>query len=324
MGFSRRVMKKAAIGVDIGGTSVKLGLVSPEGRILQREIFLTSSVKGRSAMLEVLTSLLIDLTHQAKKMRRVVKGVGIGAPGPVDVDRGFIYFFPNIPGWKNTPLKTILERRLKLPVWIDNDASVMALAEFRFGAGRGIKNIIALRLGTGIGGGIVIDGKLFSGPAYSAAEIGHMVLNENGPLCGYGNRGCIETYVGNDYFIREVKKRLKSNHKTLLKKWVVKDGKVLTPLLVRQAADAGDVFSQGLWRETGERLGTALAGLVNVLNPERIVLGGGIAQKNKFLLRSTARTIKKKAFPIAARSVKVVPAVFGMDAGLIGAAALVF
>jgi len=318
------VVKQTAIGVDIGGTSVKIGLVDLKGRILQRKFFLTSSVKGRTAMLDVLISHLLDLIRQAKKMRSIVKGVGIGAPGPVDVKRGFVYFFPNIAGWKNTPLKSLLEKRLKLPVLVDNDASVMALAEFRFGSGRGIKNMIALTLGTGIGGGIVIDGKLFHGPIFSAAEIGHMVLNEDGPRCGCGSRGCIETYVGNDYFIREAKKRLKAGHKSLLRKWILTDGKELTPLLVRQAADAGDALSRALWKETGEHLGTALAGLVNVLNPERIILGGGISQRNRFLFGSTVRTLKKKAFPIAGRSVKVMPAALGVDAGLIGAAALAF
>ena len=151
-----------------------------------------------------------------------------------------------------------------------------------------------------------------------------MVINENGPRCGCGSRGCIETYVGNGYFVREAQKRLNTGCKSLLRKWVLKNGKELTPLLVRQAADAGDAMSRELWKETGDHLGTALAGLVNILNPERIILGGGMAQNNKFLFSSTTQTIKKKSFPIAGRSVKVVPAALGVDAGLIGAAALAF
>ncbi|OIO38283.1 MAG: hypothetical protein AUJ71_03420 [Candidatus Omnitrophica bacterium CG1_02_49_16] len=317
-------VKKSAIGVDIGGTSVKLGLVSLEGRVLYRETFLTASAQGSQAMLHLLASRLVGLIRRAKTMRVNVRGIGIGAPGPIDVKRGLVYFFPNIPGWKNTPLRAFLEGRLKLPVWIDNDASVMALAEFRFGAGRKTKNMIALTLGTGVGGGIILDGKLFHGVSYSAAEIGHIVLNENGPRCGCGSRGCIETYVGNGYFARAVKKHLKAGRKGLLNRWVFKDGKELTPLLVWQAAKANDPLALEMWRKTGAHLGTALAGLVNILNPERIVLGGGIAQNNKFLLSAAVRTIKKKAFPIASHSVKVVPAALGVDAGLIGAAALTF
>ena len=317
-------MKKAAIGIDIGGSSVKLGIVSPQGRILAKEFFLTASAKNREAMLDVLASHIFDLKQTAKKKGLSLTGVGIGAPGPVDVERGFIYFFPNIAGWKNTPLKACLEKRVKLPVFVDNDASVMALAEFRFGAGRGTKNMIGLTLGTGVGGGIVMDGKLFHGYRYSAAEIGHMVLNENGPLCGCGSRGCIETYIGSGYFVKEVQKRLKAGRKSILKSWIAGGRKTLSPFLVGQAARAGDAFAREVWEDTGEHLGTLLAGLVNVLNPERIILGGGIAQNRKFLFGPVTRTLKKKAFPIAGHSVKVVPAALGVDAGLIGAAALAF
>jgi len=314
--------QKAAIGVDIGGTSVKLGVVNSQGRVLEYRSFLTDKRKSRKKQLDTLAAHIQELIRLAKNKKLKVLGVGIGAPGPIDVERGFVYFFPNIPGWKNTPLKAILERRLKLPVAVDNDANAMALGEFLFGAGRGAKNIIALTLGTGVGGGIVMGGRLFHGSHYSAAEIGHLVINENGPRCGCGSRGCIETYVGNGYFIKEVERRLRTGQKSVLRAWLKKKEK-LTPLLVSQAAQNGDRFSQEIWRETGEHLGTALAGLVDVLNPEKIILGGGIAQNGKLLFNPVIKTLRKKAFPIASRSVKVVPAALGVDAGLVGAAALV-
>ncbi len=316
-------MKKVAIGVDIGGTSVKLGLVSASGKVLARDSFSTKAAGGRKAFLHLLTTRIAALGHEAKKRHLKVAGVGIGAPGPIDVARGFVYFFPNIPGWRNTPLRALLERKLGLPVSVDNDANVMALAEFRFGAGRGAKNIIALTLGTGVGGGLVIGGELYHGPNYSAAEIGHLVVNENGPRCACGSRGCIETYVGNGYFVREIKRRLGKGEKSILRKWSVGQGRELTPLLVAQAASRGDALSKKMWKETGEHLGTALAGLVNVLNPERIILGGGIAQSG-LLFGPVKATLGRKAFPIAARSVKVVPAKLGVDAGLVGAASLIF
>ncbi len=315
--------QKIAIGVDIGGTSVKLGIVSAKGRVLASSSFLTEKTKSRKKQLETLAAHILELIRRARDKNFRVLGLGIGAPGPIDVEKGFVHFFPNIPGWKSTPLKKILQKKLKLPVFIDNDANAMALGEFLFGAGRGAKNIVALTLGTGIGGGLVMDGKLFHGPAYSAAEIGHLVINENGPQCGCGSRGCIETYVGNGYFVKEVQRRLKAGQKSVLKSWLRKKAK-LTPLLVAQAARKGDRFSREIWRETGEHLGTALTGLVNILNPEKIILGGGIAQNGKFLFHPVVKTLQKKAFPIAARSVKVVRAALGVDAGLIGAAALVF
>lgn len=317
-------MQKVAIGVDIGGGSIKLGLVNRNGRAIQRHIFATTSAGGRRKLFGLLSAHIDELLKAARKKNLKVVGIGVGAPGPIDVERGFVYFFPNIPGWKNTPLKQWLERRFKMPVHVDNDANAMALAEFLFGAGRGAKNLIALTLGTGVGGGLVINGKLFHGPRYSAAEIGHFVINEDGPLCACGNRGCIETYVGSGHFVREIKRRLKSGQKSLLKKWIAKGHKELTPLLVAQAARQGDRFSKDMWNETGTHLGTALTGLVNILNPEKIILGGGIAQNGSLLFKPFIATLKKKAFPIAARSVKVVPAELGVDAGLIGAAALAF
>lgn len=313
----------AAIGVDIGGTSVKLGLVDSNGKILFRESFPTHRSHGKKELLEVIVGHIRELVRLSAAREPRVAGIGIGAPGAIDVDRGLVYFFPNIPGWKDTPLKKILERRLDLPVTVDNDANAMAYGEFCFGAGRGSRTIIALTLGTGIGGGLVLGGKLFHGPHFSAAEIGHMVLNEDGPLCACGNHGCIETYVGNGYFVEEVRRRLKKTPGGILADDLRK-GKELTPLAVAQAARRGDKLSKEMWDRTGAHLGNALAGLANLLNPEKIILGGGIAQNGDLLFKPVIAALNKKAFPIAATTVKVVPAELGVDAGLIGAAALAF
>ena len=317
-------MTRAAIGVDIGGTNVKLGLVSQKGEVLLHDLFLTNDHSGRKELLKQLAARIEILKKEAKFRKLTLAGVGIGAPGPVDVERGFVYFFPNIPGWRNTPLKKILQDKTRLPIFVDNDANVMAWAEYCFGAGRGSQNMIALTLGTGLGGGIVMNGKLFHGRHYSAAEMGHMVIDPNGPLCGCGNRGCVETFVGNGYFVKDVREHLQAGGHSILNEWVTKEGRELTPQLVQEAARLGDKLSQGQWKKTGEYLGTALAGLVNVLNPERIVLGGGMARAGAPIFAPVRAAIKKKAFPIAARFVKVLPAELGYDAGLIGAAALVF
>lgn len=295
--------KKVAVGVDIGGTSVKLGLVDENGKVLARESFITKRYPGRKRQLAALVERISGLRSWAGKKGYALLGVGVGAPGPVDVERGFVYFFPNIPGWKNTPLKLLLEKRLGLGVTVDNDANAMAFGEYRFGAGRGARNMIALTLGTGIGGGLVMDGKLFHGPKFSAVEVGHIVIDPAGVRCGCGNRGCVETFVGSGYIFRKIRR---------------------TPQQAGLAARKGDRRALKMWKEAGEGLGTMLAGLVNVLNPERIVLGGGIAQNGKLLFEPVRKTIQKKAFSIAARSVRVVPAKLGVDAGLIGAAALIF
>ena len=315
-------MKKVAIGVDIGGTNVRLGLVDERGKILFLESFSTGEFPGKQALLKALCSSAEILMAKARSNGYRVAGVGIGAPGPIDVERGLVYFFPNIPGWKNTPLKKILEKKLKLNVSVDNDANAMALGEYAFGAGRGCKNMIALTLGTGVGGGMVLNGRLFHGSTFSAAEIGHLKINEDGPLCACGGRGCIETYVGNGYFVREVQKRLDAGAQSILRKWL-REGKKLSPLLVQQATRAGDLFSRKVWEETGAHLGSALAGLVDILNPDRVVIGGGIALGGEMILGPVRRAIAKKAFPIAARSAKVLPAGLRADGGIIGAAAMI-
>ncbi len=315
-------MLRAAIGVDIGGTSVKLGLVSEKGKVLLRDCFLTPKGSGHQELLGKLVTHAEILKKEAKHRKLKLAGIGIGAPGPIDVKRGFVYFFPNIPGWKNTPLKKILKKKIKIPVFVDNDANAMTWGEFCFGAGKGAKNIIALTLGTGVGGGIVMNGKLFHGPHFSAGEIGHMVIDPNGPLCGCGNRGCIETFVGNGYFIKDIQERLKAGGSSILNQWITQQHRELTPKLVQEAARQGDKLSQDQWKKTGDYLGTALVGLVNLLNPERIILGGGMALAGSPIFQPVKVTLKKKAFPIAARFVRVVPAALGVDAGLVGAAAL--
>jgi glucokinase len=316
-------MKQVTIGVDIGGTNVKLGLVDRRGRILAKDSFETKYFSGKKKLLAALIARLQKLKRRALRNHWRVEGIGIGAPGPIDVDKGFVYFFPNIPGWKNTALKKIVQLRLGLATFVDNDANAMALAEYRFGAGRGAKNIIALTLGTGVGGGMILDGRLFHGPAYSAAEIGHLIINEDGPRCSCGNRGCLEAYVGNGYFIQALQRQLKKTRWSLLKKWI-REGRPLTPELAAKAAKKNDALSKRMWRETGAHLGTALAGLANILNPERIIIGGGIARSGELIFRPIRESLKKKAFPIAARSVKVLPAKLGVDSGLIGAASLAF
>ena len=322
-------MERVAIGVDIGGTNVKLGLVSERGRVLLYDTFETKRARSRGALLEKLVVHIELLAAEARTRKRALAGVGIGAPGPIDVERGFVHFFPNIPGWKNTPLKKILQRKLRMPVFVDNDANAMALGEYRFGAGRlpagrqAARCMIALTLGTGIGGGLVIDGKLYHGSKFSAAEVGHMVVELDGPRCACGSRGCIETFVGSGYFVRQVRSDLRAGRKSVLKRWM-RAGRELTPKLVQQAARLGDAYSKALWRRTGDRLGTFLAGLANLLGPERIVIGGGIALGGELVLRPVRKALKKKAFPIASRFVRVVPAVLGNDAGLVGAAALAF
>lgn len=320
--YSPMKSKTSAIGIDFGGTSMKLGLVSSSGQVLERDSFATGKNVSRAQILDGITRSVEKLCQKARERSLSVCGVGVGAPGPIDVERGRVYFFPNVPGWRNFPLKNVLQKRLGLPVEVDNDANAMALGEYRFGGGKGSRLFIGLTLGTGIGGGMVMGGRLFHGPAFSAAEFGHVVIDPSGPLCACGNRGCAETFVGNGYFVAEARRRLKGR-KSILHRWMA-EGQELTPLLVQLAGWKGDRLAREIWASVAERLAVLLAGLINVLNPDCIALGGGLAQSRHLLFGPLRRAIRKKAFPIAARSVRVMPAVLGTDAGLVGAACLAF
>lgn len=251
----------------------------------------------------------IDDTLSAFHCRKNgVAGVGLGLPGPIDTDRGIVHFFPNIPGWSSVPFAAILKKKISLPVFIDNDANVMALAEFKAGAAKGSRNAVCLTLGTGVGGGLILDGKLYRGSGYAAGEIGHMPLNEAGPKCNCGGSACLESYIGNRRILTRVKQVF---------------GKDIPLEEVSRMANAGNARARRVWTDVGNKLGVSLAGIVNLLNPDCIVIGGGVAKAGRLLFDTVKKTIRERAMSVQAKIVKVVPAKLGYDAGLIGAGFLV-
>jgi glucokinase len=247
----------------------------------------------------------------------------MGAPGIVDVRTGTIHALTNIPDWREVALGDILKKRLGLPVFVDNDVNVMALGEMRFGAARGAKNMLCITLGTGVGGGLIFDGKLYRGSSYAAGEFGHVPIGIDGPRCNCGGRACVEAYVGNHYIIRDVMAKIKRGQKTLIKKLVGGDLSKITPETIDKAADRGDRFAKNVWIDVGNKVGIGLAGAVNLLNIEKIVIGGGVAEAGKILFDSIRNTITERAMKIPGKAVKVVRAKLGYNAGVIGAASLV-
>lgn len=305
-------------GVDIGGTFVKVGLV--RGReILAREKFETASASTPRKMEEAVVGSVHRLARAA---RRRLDGVGVGVPGLVDYPSGVVRRCVNLKGWDRVPLQRRLNRRLRLPVAVDNDVKAMTLAEWRYGAGKGARNLICLTLGTGVGGGLVLDGVLYRGRGGPSAEIGHLSLEPTGARCPCGGRGCLERYVGNQDLLREVRRRLRAGQKSRLTR--ILEGRLdrLTPESIDRACEQGDPFAQRIWAEAGERIGWVLANLVNLLNPDRIVIGGGIAQAGRWIFEPIRKTVRERAMQGLAR-VPIVPAAMGPDAGLIGASLLI-
>lgn len=317
-------MTEFAIGIDLGGTYTKLALVDTSGRISRRAKLSTTVYKTREELVAAIIYEVKVILARARIFPKALLGVGIGVPGLVDFDRGLVHTLTNVPGWKNTPLKKMLEAKLKVPVLVDNDVNVMALGECRFGAGKGAKNLVCITLGTGVGGGIMINGRLYRGCTFSAGEVGHMPLKEEGLSCNCGGYGCLERYVGNRYIVEEIKGEIRGGNPTAIKGLVHDDLSAITPEVISKAALNGDRLSIDFWDTVGKRIGVTLAGIVNLLNPERIIIGGGVADAGKPLFKSIRNTVNERALPVPRKAVKILKAKLGNEAGVIGAAALFF
>jgi len=314
---------KYLIGVDIGGTNIKLALVDKKARLRGRRTFSTTSFKGKKALIDGIVKQIEDLISGQGLKKRDVIGVGIGAPGAVDIRTGTVHYLTNIPDWREVPLGNILKKRLGIPVFVDNDVNVMALGEVYFGAGKGAVNMLCITLGTGVGGGLILDGKLYRGSTYAAGEFGHVPINMDGPKCKCGSWACVEAYAGNSYIVKDVTALIRNGAKTIITKLVKGDLLKITPEIISEADHKGDKFAKKVWTDVGEKIGVGLAGVVNLLNVEKIVIGGGVAEAGKVLFDSIRSTIDKRAMKLPAKTVRIVKAKLGYDAGLIGAATLV-
>ena len=249
--------------------------------------------------------------------------MGIGVPGRVDFTKGMVCDLTNVPGWRNVYLKEALENKVKIPVLVDNDANLMALAESKFGAAKGHKDCICVTMGTGIGGGIILNRKIYRGMNFAAGEIGHMTINENGPICVCGGKGCVERYIGNRYILEGAIKKLRLGAKSSVRGKLNGKYSNLTLEMLTDAARKKDAFSLLLWQEVGKHMGAVLANVVNLLNPEIIVIGGGVANAGTLILEPIRRIVKERAFQVSCRNLKIVASKFRDKAGIIGAASLV-
>lgn len=311
-----------AIGVDVGGTTFSVALVASTGDILAEEDQETRAVEGPESILQRITEAVRTVMATAGVSSEDIKGVGLGIPGLHDRERGVTLTSPNLK-WQNMPVRQILGDALSTSVQIDGDVRVAAVGERHFGAAGGCDNFIFITLGTGIGSGIFLDGKLYRGPAGYAGEVGHQTIVEDGPLCGCGNYGCVEALAGNAGIVRRARVALQSTAAPLLMREVGNDVNRISPAALHKAALAGCDLSRQVLADTGRYVGTAMANLVNVLNPERLIVGGGVAQAGEMILGPLRATISRRAMGPNAAMLKIVPAALGKQAGVLGAAAMV-
>jgi glucokinase len=310
-------MRKAeAIGVDLGGTKMLLGVLDPESEVVweSRE---RSTGQGEDDLVE----LLVREVEEARAERSGVEAIGLGIPATIDHDRGLAISAVNLP-IDNLPIRDLVAERIGLPVFVDNDANVAALAEFLFGAARGTRNAVMLTIGTGIGGGLIIDGEVYRGATGAGAELGHVVIEMDGPLCqgNCPNRGCVEALASGTALGREGRAAAEREPDSALGKLLGHGGEV-DGKAVTDAALAGDETAVGVVALIGRRLGVALSSFANIFEPETIAVGGGVMAAGDLLLEPARRELEARALPPMNRT-PVVAAQLGYDAGMIGAAAM--
>jgi len=303
-------MTHYTVGVDVGGTNIKFGLVNRLGSIVSRASLNTKQFhRNKQKLINALIEEIDNLIRSKQLKPKNISGIGIGLPGLIDSKKGVVNFLPNVPGWKNVPLKSIVQKKLRIQTFIENDVNLITLGEWKFGAGKGCQNMLCMTLGTGVGAGLVLNNKLYRGEGFVAGELGHMPLNEKGPNCSCGGIGCFECYVGNSHLLKKAKKIFKKNDIQLPDIYCL--------------ADQGNARAVRFWNDTAIHIGNALVGVVNLLNPRLIVIGGGISNNYKFMGAAINAIVKKRAMKVQAKMVKIVRAKLGDDAGIIGAQVLV-
>lgn len=310
--MSKKKAKPAqAVGVDFGGTSVKLAVCQGPKVIAKADPIPTD----RYQTVDSLVGAMVDAVEELQERYPDIVTVGAGVPGFVDFESGFLYNLTNVPGWRNVPFKTIMERRLSLPVTVDNDANAMAYAEWRYGAAKGHRNVVCLTLGTGVGGGLILNGEPYRGSAFGAGEVGQMSVNFRGRAGGYGNPGALERYVGN----QQIETHALRSYAAVGQKKKRGD---CTPKHIAEAAQAGDPIARQVWGDVGMWLGTALASIVWILNPDAIVIGGGVAMAGDLLFKPVRQHMQSVLNPVFFDDLEILPARFGAEAGVVGCAAL--
>jgi len=306
------------IGVDLGGTNMRTALVARNGDILEKQKEETLAAEGHK---KVTAKLIRNIERQrtnAGQCGREVAAVGVGAPGVIHEKTGVVVKSPNFPDWNDLPLKQTLERELRLPVFIENDANAAALGEQWRGAAKDIRSMIFLTLGTGVGGGIVLDGRIWHGADGMAGEVGHMTIIPDGRTCGCGNRGCLEMYASSRGIVMTFEAMCAEKHLD------AGEQREITSAQIYQAARNGDTVAQLVMKDMGRYLGIGIANLINIFNPEMVVIGGGVKDAWDLFIDATREEVRKRTFAYTAERTKVVPSVLGDDAGMMGAAAVAF
>ncbi|HOJ05956.1 MAG: ROK family protein [Ignavibacteriota bacterium] len=313
--------EKYALGVDIGGTNIKIGIVSDRGKLIKSHSVKTQPESGPK---KVISNICKGIDEILEKNKLKIQGIGVGCPGVVQIKKGIVENAPNLPGWKNVKLGQILKNKYGYKIHIENDANAAAIGELIFGAGKKFDSFVMVTLGTGVGGGIVFDKKIFRGEFGAAGEVGHISIDINGPKCNCGSTGCIEAYAGNAYLREIVRSELPEHRDSEIWKLIENDLSKVSPKIIQLAAEKNDAYAKFVIERMGRQLGAALASLSNLLDISTFIIGGGVAGFGKPLFDSTRKTIANRVLLPLRQRVLVIPAKLKNEAGIKGASSLVF
>ena len=308
-----------AIGIDLGGTNIKGALVKQGEGILDQVSIPTEADQGRDHVLDRVATLVHELSQ---KTDQEVDAVGIGVPGMVNRAGDIVSYPPNFPGWKEEPVPTLLQERVHRPCFMGNDANLAALGCARFGVGLGYDDFIMITLGTGVGGGIIMDRHLYVGPHGSAAELGHVVINYHGPLSNSNTRGGIEAYLGQRFLSRFAADLIRQHPENPLQKYAANDFEGLDPLALYEEAVRGNVLAIDILKQSGEKLGYAIVNYIHVLDIRTIVVSGGVARAGDYLLEPARETARKYLMPPFREGFDILYEPLSNEAAMLGAASL--
>lgn len=310
------------IGCDLGGTNLRAGIVDVDsGEVTQLTSIPTQARDGHAAVMERMAGLFEGIIQASGLSKDQIGGIGIGVPGNIDLERGEVLFLPNLQGhWQNVPLAQRIHDLSGLPVSILNDVRAITYGEWKFGAGRGVGDLVCVAVGTGVGGGLVLDNRLHLGLGGLAGEFGHQTVEIEGPRCGCGNRGCLELYASGPAIASLGIKAVVHGHTTRIGELVDFDLNRITAKVVYQAAQEGDVFALDIFASAGRYLGIAIANLLLAVAPHRVVIAGGVARAGDLLLEPIRRTVHERVFILPVEQVEIVTGKLENNAGVIGTA----
>ena len=310
------------VGADIGATNIRAGVVDEAGRILGEARRPALAESGLRAAVGRAIEAIAEAVENAGLSLRDMLAVGLGVPGALRSREGICVYSPNFADSRGVQVLKPIQDALALPAFMLNDVAVQTLGEHSFGAGRGHSHMVMITLGTGIGGGAIIDGELRLGPTEGFAEVGHMTIEPDGPFCGCGNRGCWEALAGRDAIVRRAITKIQQGTPTSIAEMVDYRLGSITPALIVRSAEQGDETAAQVLAETGYYLGIGVANLIQLYNPEVLVIGGGIAQAGRWLFDPIMRTVRARAHMVPASTCRILPAQLGDDAGIIGGSVL--